>query len=62
MMRLFGGFGPTCFGTHHEALPPAPGSCGRVALQQLHLLLVNLIPFGSGYHRQVMAVPSHCGI
>lgn len=49
MMRLFGGFGPTCFAAYHEASPLADGWEERVALHQLAPLAVHAIKFGGGY-------------
>lgn len=49
MMRLFGGFGETCFAAYREAHPLADGSADRVALHQLAPLLVHAIKFGGGY-------------
>lgn len=49
MMRLFGGFGETCFAAYREAHPLADGWADRVALHQLAPLLVHAIKFGGGY-------------
>ena len=49
MMRLFGGFGSRCYAAYDEAAPLAPGHEDRVALHQLHPLLVHAVLFGGGY-------------
>ena len=49
MMRLFGGFGPRCYGAYDEAFPLAAGHEDRAALHQLHPLLVHAVLFGSSY-------------
>ena len=49
MMRLFGGFGPDCFGAYAEAYPLAAGWRDRVALHQIAPLVVHAIKFGGGY-------------
>jgi fructosamine-3-kinase len=49
MMRLFGGFGARCYAAYIEANPLAPGHEERVALHQLHPLLVHAALFGGGY-------------
>ena len=56
MMRLFGGFGPRTFAAYDEAAPLADGHEDRVALWQLHPLLVHTVLFGGGYARSVAAV------
>ena len=49
MMRLFGGFGPSCFGTYEEHFPLAAGWRDRVPLHQLAPLIVHAIKFGGHY-------------
>jgi len=49
MMRLFGGFGSRCYAAYAEAAPLAPGHEDRVALHQIHPLLVHAVLFGGGY-------------
>lgn len=49
MMRLFGGFGPACFGAYNEAYPLGDGWESRVALYQLAPIAVHAIKFGGGY-------------
>lgn len=55
MMRLFGGFGDRCFAAYHEAHPLADGWRDRIALHQLHPLLVHCVLFGGGYVDQALA-------
>jgi len=40
MMRLFGGFGPSCFAAYEERHPLAAGCEDRVALHQIAPLVV----------------------
>ena len=49
MMRLFGGFGPSCFAAYEARHPLAPGWQDRVALHQIAPLVVHAIKFGGGY-------------
>ena len=49
MMRLFGGFGPTCFDAYAEVSPLAEGWADRVALHQIAPLVVHAVKFGGGY-------------
>ena len=49
MMRLFGGFGQSCFAAYQEACPLAEGWQERVPLHQLAPLVVHAIKFGGGY-------------
>jgi fructosamine-3-kinase len=49
MMRLFGGFGPSCFAAYEERHPLAAGWDDRVALHQIAPLVVHAIKFGGGY-------------
>lgn len=49
MMRLFGGYGDSCFHAYDEAFPLAPDWEGRVPLFQLAPLIVHAIKFGGGY-------------
>ena len=51
MMRLFGGFGPDCFGTYEDEQPLSEGWRERVPLHQLAPLIVHAIKFGGGYVR-----------
>ena len=55
MMRLFGGFGERCFDAYDEAFPLADGWRDRIALHQLHPLLVHCVLFGGGYVEQAIA-------
>jgi fructosamine-3-kinase len=49
MMRLFGGFGDSCFSAYAEVAPLAEGWPDRVPLHQLAPLVVHAIKFGGGY-------------
>jgi fructosamine-3-kinase len=49
MMRLFGGFGSRCYAAYEEVSPLRVGHEDRVALHQLHPLLVHAVLFGGGY-------------
>jgi fructosamine-3-kinase len=49
MMRLFGGFGPSCFAAYEEAAPLTDGWRDRIALHQIAPLVVHAIKFGGGY-------------
>lgn len=49
MMRLFGGFGPECFGTYSDEYPLSDGWEARIPLHQLAPLIVHAIKFGGGY-------------
>lgn len=49
MMRLFGGFGPECFGAYEDTHPLSEGWEQRVPLHQLAPLIVHAIKFGGGY-------------
>lgn len=49
MMRLFGGFGPECFGSYADVHPLGDGWEARVPLHQLAPLIVHAIKFGGGY-------------
>ncbi len=55
MMRLFGGFGDRAFAAYAEVFPLADGWEERVALHQLHPLLVHAVVFGGGYASEAMA-------
>lgn len=55
MMRLFGGFGGRCFDAYAEAFPLADGWRDRIALHQLHPLLVHAVLFGGTYVAQAIA-------
>jgi fructosamine-3-kinase len=55
MMRLFGGFGDRCFSAYDEMYPLADGWRERVALHQLHPLLVHAVLFGGAYVTQALA-------
>lgn len=59
MLRLFGGFGERCFAAYDEAFPLADGWRERVALHQLHPLLVHCVLFGGGYIARALAA-AHC--
>lgn len=56
MMRLFGGFSARVFAAYDEVHPPAPGREERVALHQLHPLLVHAVLFGGSYADRVRRV------
>jgi fructosamine-3-kinase len=58
MMRLFGGFGDRCFAAYQETFPLAPGWEDRVALHQIHPLLVHAVLFGGHYGNQAIAAAS----
>ncbi len=49
MMRLFGGFGESCFAAYDEVFPLADGWADRVPLHQLAPLTVHAVKFGGGY-------------
>lgn len=55
MMRLFGGFGEPCFAAYAEAFPLSEGWRDRIALHQLHPLLVHCVLFGGAYIAQTAA-------
>jgi fructosamine-3-kinase len=55
MLRLFGGFGERCFAAYDESCPLADGWRDRVALHQLHPLLVHCVLFGGAYVDQALA-------
>jgi fructosamine-3-kinase len=55
MMRLFGGFGERCFAAYEESFPLADGWRDRIALHQLHPLLVHCVLFGGAYVDQALA-------
>lgn len=56
MMRLFGGFGPSCFAAYAEAWPLPAGHEQRVRLYQLYHLLNHLNLFGSSYLPHCLSV------
>lgn len=58
MMRLFGGFGDACFAAYDEAFPLAHGWRDRIALHQLHPLLVHCVLFGGAYVDQAVSAAS----
>jgi fructosamine-3-kinase len=58
-MRLFGGFGARCYAAYDEAAPLAPGHEDRVALHQLHPLLVHAVLFGGGYGADALRAARH---
>jgi fructosamine-3-kinase len=49
MMRLFGGFGDSCFAAYAEVHPLADGWRERIALHQIAPLVVHAVKFGGGY-------------
>jgi fructosamine-3-kinase len=55
MMRLFGGFGERCFAAYHVSFPMDDGWSERIALHQLHPLLVHCVLFGGAYVDQALA-------
>ena len=55
MMRLFGGFGPSCFATYEEHFPLSAGWRERVPLHQLAPLVVHAVKFGGHYVAAVEA-------
>jgi fructosamine-3-kinase len=55
MMVLFAGFGPRCIAAYDEVFPLADGWRDRVALHQLHPLLVHAALFGAGYGADAVA-------
>jgi fructosamine-3-kinase len=55
MMRLFGGFGDRSFAAYDETFPLADGWRDRIALHQLHPLLVHCALFGGAYIDQALA-------
>ncbi len=60
MMRLFGGFAPAVFAAYDEVHPLPDGHTDRVALHQLHPLLVHAALFGGGYGRRARDVIDRC--
>jgi len=54
MLRLFGGFGEACFAAYDDSFPLADGWRDRVALHQLHPLLVHCVLFGGAYVDQTL--------
>lgn len=55
MMRLFGGFGLHAFAAYDEVFPLADGWEERIALHQLHPLLVHATLFGGTYVESAIA-------
>ena len=55
MMRLFGGFGLHSFAAYDEAFPVADGWEDRIALHQLHPLLVHATLYGGTYVESAIA-------
>lgn len=55
MLALFGGLAPACLAAYDETHPLADGWEERVALHQLHPLLVHAALFGGGYGRRAVA-------
>ena len=55
MMRLFGGFEPSCYTTYEELAPLVDGWHERVSLHQIAPLVVHAIKFGGGYVRAATA-------
>lgn len=49
MMRLFGGFGESCFAAYDEIFPVMDGWTKRLPLHQLAPLMVHAIKFGGHY-------------
>ena len=49
MMRLFGGFGESCFSAYDELFPVMDGWTKRLPLHQLPPLIVHAIKFGGHY-------------
>ncbi len=49
MMRLFGGFGESCFAAYDEIFPVMDGWTKRLPLHQLAPLIVHAIKFGGHY-------------
>jgi fructosamine-3-kinase len=49
MMRLFGGFGPSCFDAYARVAPLADDWEDRVSLHQIAPLVVHAIKFAGGY-------------
>jgi fructosamine-3-kinase len=56
MLALFGGLSDRFVGAYTEAAPLAPGWRNRMALHQLHPLLVHALLFGGGYGGRAVAV------
>nr|MBA2497847.1 fructosamine kinase family protein [Acidimicrobiia bacterium] len=56
LLALFGGLSTGCRAAYGEALPLTDGWEERVALHQLHPLLVHAALFGGGYGRRAVAV------
>jgi fructosamine-3-kinase len=54
MMRLFGGFGARCYAAYEEVFPLSVGREDRVALHQLHPLLVHAVIFGGHYGAEAL--------
>ena len=56
MLALFGGLPTACLAAYDEAHPLADGWEERVALHQIHPLLVHAALFGGGYGRRAVTV------
>ena len=61
MMRLFGGFPPSCFQTYSEAADDHDRIEQRIAVYQLYHLLNHVNIFGRGYAGQAMTVAAQLG-
>ena len=55
MMRLFGGFGPSCEAAYAEIWPLEEGSEQRITLYRLYHELNHLNLFGSGYYQTCLS-------
>jgi len=61
MMRLFGGFGESCFDAYQQVYPLQAGWEQRVSLHQLAPLVVHAIKFGGAYVAEVStALEQYC--
>lgn len=60
MMRLFGGFGESCFDAYAEVFPLADGWRDRVALHQIAPLVVHAVKFGGGYGPAAVDAIARC--
>ena len=55
MMRMFGGFGPSCEAAYDEVWPLEPGSEDRISLYRLYHELNHLNLFGRSYYQSCIA-------
>jgi fructosamine-3-kinase len=56
MMRLFGGFSPSCYEAYAAAIEDREGVEGRIAVYQLYHVMNHVNLFGRGYAGQMMSL------